>query len=241
MKDLPANCLFGFFSAEMASFKSASILAFFCALRSSAPALETLLESVFRDLSFRDLSPCGMRSRPSDSLASRFRPGMAAGVADLILASTSTGLRDAFHFCWSLSKTLSSDLEARTGAGRLAAAPGLAVALAAVGAMGFFGLGGDAAIGPPSFLLRSAHKSGSRPEKLRWLTHTFELIVSKSTYNGTMMSIQKSFSGSELALSDFCGPWPLFACASAAIIIISSKVVDCQMLIRSACKWTKSG
>lgn len=83
----------------MASFSSASTFAFFCALGSSVPLVETLLDIIFRDLSFKDLSPWGMRSSLRGSLPSRFNPGMAAGVADLIRANGSTVLREAFRFC----------------------------------------------------------------------------------------------------------------------------------------------
>lgn len=122
---------------------------------------------MLRDLSFKGLSPCRMRSSPGGSLPSRFRPGMAAGVADLILASVSIGLRDAFLFCWSLWKTFSSDLGMLFAIGLCAADPGIAGTFTAKDAVDFFGLGGDAATGPPSFLLRSAQSSGSRPAKLK--------------------------------------------------------------------------
>lgn len=81
----------------MASFRSASIFAFFWAFESSAVRLETLLDKTFRDLSFRDMSPLGIMPKVTGSLASRFSPGIVAGVADLILAKTSVGLRDALR------------------------------------------------------------------------------------------------------------------------------------------------
>lgn len=165
--DLPIICRFGFLRAKIASFSSASTLAFFCAFISSVPLVDTLLERMFWDLSFKVLSPLEMRSSPRGSLTSRFSPGMAAGVADLILANGSTGLRDAFRFCWSLSKNLSSDLGALAATGLFATVPGFAKAVAETEAAVVFGFGGDAATGPPSFLFRSAHSSGSRPAKLK--------------------------------------------------------------------------
>lgn len=159
-------CLLGFLSAEIASFNSASSLAFFCAFTSSVPLADTLLEITFRGLSFSAFSPCGIRSSPKGSLASRLRPGMAAGVADLIRANGSTVLREALRLCWSLSKSLSSDFGALAATGLFAADPGFAKLPVTMPADAFFDFGGDAASGPPSFLLRSAHSSGSRPAKL---------------------------------------------------------------------------
>lgn len=166
MIDRLIKCLFGFLIPEMASWICFASSSFFRAFRSTVSLLDTLLESTLRDRSFKDFSPRGMWSSPSGSLASRFTPGMAAGVAERILAKTSPGLvRDAFHFCESSSSTLTSDLVALGAAGLFAAVPGLAGALM-VWPIGFFGLGGDAATGPPSFLFRSALNSGSRPAKL---------------------------------------------------------------------------
>lgn len=83
----------------MASLSSASTFAFFCALISSVPLEDTLLERIFRGFSFKDLSACWIRSSPRGSLPSRFKPGMAAGVADLIRANGSTVLREALRLC----------------------------------------------------------------------------------------------------------------------------------------------
>lgn len=112
--------------------------------------LETLLDKTFRDLSLRDLSPLGIVLKEAGSLASRFSPGIVAGVADLILAKTSVGLRDAFRLSWSCEKTLSSDLVALVEIGLLATDPGIAGAFAAAVTARFFGFGGDTTTGPPS-------------------------------------------------------------------------------------------
>lgn len=206
--DALASCLFGFLSAEIASFNSASTLAFFCALSSSVPTVDALLDKALRDLSFKDLSTLIIRSKLAGSLASRFKPGMAAGVADLILANTSTGLREAVLFCCSLSSAFSSALGATAAAGRFVAAPGLVDALPGKDAAGLLGLGGVTATGPPSFWFKSAHVSGSRPAKLIWtlISSQFQATGFRITYNGTMMSTQKSFKGSEFILSDFWAP-----------------------------------
>lgn len=129
--------------------------------------LETLLDSTFRDLSFKGLSPLGIVLKEAGSLASRFSPGMVAGVADLILAKTSVGLRDAFRRSWSCEKTLSSDLGALVETGLLATDPGIAGALVAAAAATFFGFGGDTTTGPPSLWFKDSHSSGSRPAKLQ--------------------------------------------------------------------------
>jgi hypothetical protein len=129
----------------------------------------TLLDKTFRHLSFRGLSPLGIVLKGAGSLASRFSPGIVAGVADLILANTSVGLRDAFRLSWSCEKTLSSDLGALVGTGLLVIVPGMAGAFAAVVAGRFFGFGGDTTTGPPNLWFRDSHNSGSRPAKLQWL------------------------------------------------------------------------
>lgn len=126
MMDRPMRCLFGFLMPEMASWICLVSSSFFSALRSAVLLLDMVLDNTLRDFSFKDRSPSGMRSNPNGSLPSRFTPGMAAGVADLILAKTSPGLvRDAFHFCESSSSTLTSDLEALGAAGLFAPVPGL--------------------------------------------------------------------------------------------------------------------
>lgn len=129
--------------------------------------LETLLDKTFRDLSFKGLSPLGIILKEAGSLASRFSPGIVAGVADLILAKTSVGLRDALRLSWSCEKTLSSDLGALVGTGLLATDPGTADILALAVAAGFLGFGGDATTGPPSLWFKDSHNSGSRPAKLQ--------------------------------------------------------------------------
>lgn len=152
----------------MASFNSASVFAFFSALEVSTLAMEALLEIILRELSCKDLSPLGILPRATGSLASRFRPGMVAGVADRILANTSFGRRVGFRLSWSLQSTFSSDLGTVAGACLFATDPGFAGAFGAAVAIYFLGFGGEMTTGPPNLWFRDLHSSGSRPAKLSW-------------------------------------------------------------------------
>lgn len=226
--------------AEMASFNSASNFACLRAFVFSKPVMELLRDRTLRDLSLSVVLLWGTLPKPSGSLASRFKPGIEAGVADLILASTSTGLRDAFHFCWSLSNTFSRDrVPLAPDTDLFNVEPGFAGAFS-LNAEGFLDLGGDVATGPPSFLLSSLLNSGSRAVKLNMSIDGFGgrggEWLAFSTYKGNTMSMQKSLKASEFVLLGFCDPSPCLASDSAAIIFISSKVVSCQIHNLSACK-----
>lgn len=195
-------CLLGFLIADMASFNSASTFALLSAFVSTMLVVEALLERTLRDLSCSCLLLCGMLPRPSGSLPSRFKPGIVAGVADLILASGSTGLRDAFHFCWSFSKTFSRDRDPLVPDTDLFKVdPGFATAFS-LGTEGLWGFGGDAATGPPNFLLSAWLNSGSRAAKLGKSTNG----ISTKKYNSPRltMAAQYPYRNPSRDLNSFC-------------------------------------
>jgi hypothetical protein len=90
-------------------------------------------------------------------------------VADLINAIMLPGPRDILRRLRSVSldKTRSKVRGGLEALGRLITAPGLAAGLNIVSAFLGFGFGGDGITGPPSFLFKEPHCSGSREEKLQ--------------------------------------------------------------------------
>lgn len=143
----------------MASFSSASTMAFFCALASSKAVKLLLLES--RPI----LSTDDFRSR---SLASRLNPGIFADVADLNSAMALLGPLETLRRDCSLNSAFSMFLLAGLAVvGRLAAAPGFASDLLDELDDGLaLGFGGAMMTGPPSLRLIESQISGSRAAKL---------------------------------------------------------------------------
>lgn len=168
---LTARVRFGFLSAEMASWSSASICAFFCALI-SAPLKLTLREKILVGRSLNEpASALGIRPIKVDSLASRFRPGITVWLADRKRAIVAAGPRETLRRLRSTERARSRVLclSRFAAAGRFIGAPGFdndaEVSLVA------FSFGGDCATGPPSLRLRESHGPGSRAEKLlRWVS-----------------------------------------------------------------------
>jgi hypothetical protein len=171
----PANSRFGFLSAEIASFSSASILTFFFALafksEAKLPKSTSRRENRF-EFSTPPLfaaSGCdsakGIPESEGASLASLFNPGTDGIVADLINEIARSEPRDTLRRSRSSVNTRCKLRRGFTGTGRLVAAPGLEgpEKLEDLDSLGF---GGEIATGPPSLRLIAAQRSGRRAEKL---------------------------------------------------------------------------
>ena len=104
------------------------------------------------------------------SLASLFKPGTVGIVADLIKDMALLGPLDTLRRSRSSVRTRCKLLQGFTGIGRLVAAPGRDGAFEKLADLESFGRGGETTTGPPSVLLMTAHRSGSRDEKLRVLS-----------------------------------------------------------------------
>jgi len=121
------------------------------------------------NLSFEPESDLGIPPSGIGSLASRLNPGMAAGVADLILASMPFGRGPGALLSRSFDKTRSKLHLAIGSDGRFVAAPGFGSDFDPVEGLwcfGCFGFGGDTITGPPSLRFSPSQSSGSRAEKL---------------------------------------------------------------------------
>ncbi len=117
----------------------------------------------------------------------------------------------------------------------MVAAPGREGALEKLADLESFGLGGDTTTGPPSFLLMVAHLSGSREEKLR-CSLAVGHKVQKRTYNGAMISMQKS-----LRILSACLTAPVVpagvseGCSGSLEGFPASRTIDCQIHNLSIC------
>jgi len=206
---LTASSRFGFLSAEIASFNSASTFAFFCAFR-SVPLKLILRAKRLDGLSLSELdSGLGIKPISDESLASRFSPGITVWVADRSSAIVAAGPRETLRLLRSTERARSRalSLSCFKDIGRLTGAPGLT--LTAEAGFAAFSLGGDCATGPPSLRLRESQCAGRRAEKLlKSVSQRMSICRVHTTYNGTMISTQKSLRGSELARSGFSPSWP---------------------------------
>lgn len=161
MMDCPANCLFGFFNAAIASLSSASTASF---LFLGSVVLAKSLKLTCRADKVR-MVDCGILDRDGVSLLSRFNNGIIGIVCDLMREMALGDPRDILRrLARSSVNTLCNVLAGSSfdGADRLvAAAPGLANNFE-LEFRASFGRSRAEAIGAPSFLLISVHRSGSR-------------------------------------------------------------------------------
>jgi len=127
-------------------------------------------------------------------------------------------------------------LRGLTGMGRLVAAPGREGALEKLADLESFSLGGETTTGPPSFLLMVAHLSGSREEKLRCSLDVGHK-VQKRTYNGAIISMQKSLRILSACLTAPVVPAGVSEGCSVSLIegFPASRAMDCQIHNLSIC------
>lgn len=167
----PASSRFGFFRAEMASFSSASMLAFFFAFKSGARLPKSTSRRANR-LEFRTPpllaasdSAKGIPESDGASLASLFNPGTIGMVADLINDIARSGPLDTLRRSRSSVNTRCRLRRGLTGTRRFVAAPGREGPERPED-LDSLGLGGEIATGPPNLRLMTAQRSGRRAEKL---------------------------------------------------------------------------
>lgn len=217
----------------MASFNSASSRAFFFALSSSPPARENTLAG----FSLSEPGSLGIMAM-SGSLPSLLSPGIAVALADLSKARAPEGPLETLRLSRSLESTRSNvfSLSFLAATGRFAGAPGFGLGLETDPGFALLSLGCDWTTGPPSLRLIESQSSGSLAEKLEQGVSSATLSSGTQLwpYNGTIMSTQKSRSGSELALSAFCVCSPSGRNCDSAKALVSSDMVVCQMQRRSA-------
>lgn len=264
---LPASKRFGFLRADIAFLSSASTMAFFLALASSALVKLELLECIScgtcfsfeppvaddwsswseSTASFNDL----LSLKDLDSLDSRLSPGTCATVACRRCARASHGPLETLRRSLSLESTRSKlraeDFEVADFPVPvlLVTAPGLLLILVFVLAeeTGFsrFSFLGDCFTGPPSLRFKLSQISGNRAEKLgehEWSAAEPTTHTEKNA-SLTHNGTMISVQKSLKGLSDTSASSSC-VCDSARAFT-SSRVIDSQMHKRSACTSSSTG